>query len=98
MPSPSMAANRHHLMRVTRKADLVSFNGRSFSRLGPRDRHLDGKAVKRGVVRSLCDELPGAGRGSTHGPRVSLAPNRNGGRHCCQPPLRRAKDLPVFVT
>jgi hypothetical protein len=25
-------------------------------------------------------------------------PNRNGGRHCCQPPLRRAKDLPVFVT
>src|SRR5207248_9636663 len=21
-----------------------------------------------------------------------------GGRHCCQPPLRRAKDLPVFVT
>jgi hypothetical protein len=26
------------------------------------------------------------------------APNRNGGRHCCQPPLRRAKDLPVFVT
>ena len=21
---------------------------------------------------------------------------RNGGRHCCQPPLRRAKDLPVF--
>jgi hypothetical protein len=28
----------------------------------------------------------------------ALAPNRNGGRHCCQPPLRRAKDLPVFVT
>ena len=27
-----------------------------------------------------------------------LSPNRNGGRHCCQPPLRRAKDLPVFVT
>src|SRR5438105_7231209 len=25
-------------------------------------------------------------------------PKRNGGRHCCQPPLRRAKDLPVFVT
>ena len=23
--------------------------------------------------------------------------NRNGGRHCCQPPLRRAKDLPVFA-
>jgi hypothetical protein len=23
---------------------------------------------------------------------------RNGGRHCCQPPLRRAKDLPVFAT
>ena len=22
----------------------------------------------------------------------------NGGRHCCQPPLRRAKDMPVFVT
>ena len=25
-------------------------------------------------------------------------PQRNGGRHCCQPPLRRAKDMPVFVT
>jgi hypothetical protein len=25
-------------------------------------------------------------------------PNRNGGRHCCQPPLRRAKDLPPFAT
>ena len=25
-------------------------------------------------------------------------PIGNGGRHCCQPPLRRAKDLPVFVT
>ena len=24
--------------------------------------------------------------------------HRNGGRHCCQPPLRRAKDMPVFVT
>ena len=24
-------------------------------------------------------------------------PKRNGGRHCCQPPLRRAKDLPVFT-
>src|ERR671919_816877 len=23
--------------------------------------------------------------------------NRNGGRHRCQPPLRRAKDLPVFT-
>ena len=28
--------------------------------------------------------------------RKRCAPNRNGGRHCCQPPLRRAKDLPVF--
>jgi hypothetical protein len=26
------------------------------------------------------------------------AHKRNGGRHCCQPPLRRAKDMPVFVT
>ena len=25
-------------------------------------------------------------------------PKGNGGRHCCQPPLRRAKDMPVFVT
>ena len=24
--------------------------------------------------------------------------HRNGARHCCQAPLRRAKDLPVFVT
>ena len=28
----------------------------------------------------------------------ALGAKRNGGRHCCQPPLRRAKDLPVFVT
>jgi hypothetical protein len=28
----------------------------------------------------------------------SDAPKGNGGRHCCQPPLRRAKDMPVFVT
>ncbi len=27
-----------------------------------------------------------------------LARMRNGGRHCCQPPLRRAKDLPVFAS
>ena len=26
------------------------------------------------------------------------APNGNGDRHCCQSPLRRAKDMPVFVT
>jgi hypothetical protein len=31
-------------------------------------------------------------RANPHGPQ------RNGGRHCCQPPLRRAKDPPVFVT
>jgi len=30
--------------------------------------------------------------------RCFRRPKRNGGRHCCQPPLRRAKDLPVFVT
>lgn len=27
-----------------------------------------------------------------------LSPNGNGDRHCCQSPLRRAKDMPVFVT
>ena len=30
------------------------------------------------------------------GARAAAVPNRNGGRHCCQPPLRRAKDMPVF--
>jgi hypothetical protein len=30
--------------------------------------------------------------------KVALGPKGNGGRHRCQPPLRRAKDLPVFVT
>ena len=35
------------------------------------------------------DERPGKAR---------QAPKRNGGRHRCQPPLRRAKDLPVFAT
>jgi hypothetical protein len=32
------------------------------------------------------------------GPRSNEGSKRNGGRHCCQPPLRRAKDMPVFVT
>ena len=30
--------------------------------------------------------------------KAAPCPKRNGGRHCCQPPLRRAKDMPVFVT
>ena len=30
--------------------------------------------------------------------RAGACPKRNGGRHCCQPPLRRAKDLPVFAS
>ena len=34
-------------------------------------------------------EVPGRRRSS---------PDGNGGRHCCQPPLRRAKDLPVFAS
>jgi hypothetical protein len=28
--------------------------------------------------------------------RDTACPKGNGGRHCCQPPLRRAKDMPVF--
>src|SRR3954451_22078091 len=32
------------------------------------------------------------------GSQLYVGPKKNGGRHCCQPPLRRAKDLPVFVT
>jgi hypothetical protein len=31
-------------------------------------------------------------------PTENASPKRNGGRHCCQPPLRRAKDMPVFAT
>jgi len=47
--------------------------------------------------------VPGvrANRGPVSGRRRFGAcpwPQRNGGWHCCQPPLRRAKDLPVFVT
>lgn len=37
----------------------------------------------------------GAGRKR---PDAGRTPNRNGARHCCQAPLRRAKDMPVFVT
>ena len=29
---------------------------------------------------------------------ANCSAKRNGARHCCQAPLRRAKDLPVFVT
>jgi len=48
--------------------------------------------IKRGCLRQ-------SGVGRMRSARTkSWAPNRNGGRHCCQPPLRRAKDLPVFVT
>src|SRR5438105_4953235 len=37
-------------------------------------------------------------RSSSSGTKRQLSSQRNGGRHCCQPPLRRAKDLPVFAT
>jgi hypothetical protein len=45
--------------------------------------------------------MPDSGKGLPIGCRAGGAgagPNRNGARHCCQAPLRRAKDLPVFVT
>lgn len=42
--------------------------------------------------------LPREWRSGKEVDRRVLAPNRNGARHCCQAPLRRAKDLPVFVT
>lgn len=38
-----------------------------------------------------------AGVASPRMQRTSHRPQRNGGRHRCQPPLRRAKDMPVFV-
>jgi hypothetical protein len=41
---------------------------------------------------------PAARPGSRPDLRAICTAQRNGGRHCCQPPLRRAKDLPVFVT
>ena len=45
---------------------------------------------------SRCRDLD---RAQQPAPEPSLLPrNRNGGRHCCQPPLRRAKVVPVFVT
>ncbi len=53
---------------------------------------LDIPAVNLGQ-RSLNGEAPLPGCAAWTRP----APNRNGGRHCCQPPLRRAKDLPVFM-
>jgi len=35
--------------------------------------------------------------GVTGQPGQAAGPKRNGGRHCCQPPLRRAKDLPNLL-
>ena len=55
-------------------------------------------------ARRVWEQVAGAARrdegGKSRANPISAAryPNRNGGRHCCQPPLRRAKDLPVFVT
>ena len=46
-----------------------------------------------------CDGGRGRAANSALGStREAQAQKGNGGRHCCQPPLRRAKDLPVFVT
>ena len=38
------------------------------------------------------------GRGRCRLADLARSMNANGGWHCCQPPLRRAKDMPVFVT
>lgn len=41
----------------------------------------------------------GEGRGAAEAAgQMERTANRNGARHCCQAPLRRAKDLPVFAT
>jgi hypothetical protein len=46
------------------------------------------------------NRLPGVAHTYAQRPDAQKLPiaNRNGGRHCCQPPLRRAKDMPVFAT
>jgi len=51
------------------------------------------------VAGAALDCRFGTPKGSAAG--LGMGPHgskRNGGRHCCQPPLRRAKDMPVFVT
>ena len=44
-----------------------------------------------------CNEAGSATRSSGARPGNSVGPMRNGGRHRCQPPLRRAKDPPNFL-
>jgi hypothetical protein len=48
---------------------------------------------KAGFGPALCEA---DGKGEERPPEY-LAPKRNGGRHRCQPPLRRAKDPPNFL-
>src|SRR4051812_24758889 len=61
----------------------------------------EGRGRQRGVIaqnaneadQTLGGEVPQCGM-----KRKLSSANGNGGRHCCQPPLRRAKDMPVFAT
>jgi hypothetical protein len=53
-----------------------------------------GCAPRQWRLRRVKSETPGRWWSMS----ANSAHKRNGGRHCCQPPLRRAKDLPVFVT
>jgi len=60
---------------------------------------LQESRFRRNSARAVCRCCCGCRfRGAGAQGRRNPVHKRNGGRHCCQPPLRRAKDLPVFVT
>ena len=93
---------RRHLIRQTCGFGLVSVSLLKLSTDGlSQNGRGDERRSRRGIVRTSSGvrailrpkgaALAATKPGGDREPRM-----RNGGRHCCQPPLRRAKDLPVF--
>ena len=97
MPWPTIPADDHGEPEHQAE-DLQEFAGRPRSRRAhcrpsARERYANSEFLS-------CREAyhrRRSGNSELTGAADALCPNRNGGRHCCQPPLRRAKDLPVFV-
>jgi hypothetical protein len=65
--------------------------------MGRRQSRTSGQWNEAGALRRTWGWAGQEQNGQRTDPK-EMGHKRNGGRHCCQPPLRRAKDLPVFVT
>jgi hypothetical protein len=100
-----MGPDRRHLTRQTPNSHLVSLALLKAWSQPLRVRRVEARQgrVPEGAARARWAGVVrcGGATAATGRPTIQVGlgtPNGNGGRHCCQPPLRRAKDLPVFVT